>query len=85
MSADSNWSFIPLSEFEPPAEPVTGEVQRGLRRFWNSLRKQKSVTPTKSKGELESPSQKRLDWLIPAPNWDQMCQDYLEESLISWL
>lgn len=85
MSADSSWSFIPLSEFKPPAEPVVVEVQRGLRRLWHFLRTQKNGVPKNLEDDLESPSQKRLDWLIPAPNWDQMCQDYLEESLTAWL
>jgi hypothetical protein len=69
------WEFIPLKEYEKPAEPVREAARSRAKAFWDRIRQNKPALPPPSiQVELRTFPQEVLDTIAPAPTWEVACR-----------
>lgn len=64
------WEYIPLSEHDVPAAPVAELANRGLRKFWHRVRRDRGK-PSEPFPEIAHQSTVEIfNALFAAPDWD---------------
>lgn len=66
-------SFVPMSEYNLPAEPVSLTVKKGINIFRRIFHRaeEETVSPLKKGDELRKMSDWMLDRIAPEPDWDE--------------
>lgn len=77
--------FVTLDKYIRPAEATAEAARTGLKALWNRIRHSKTTSePIDIHAELRSISQEMLDWVSPAPTWEE-AKESLLSSIQEWI
>lgn len=77
------WRAIRLDDHHPPSEPPTEAVRLGVRTWWRQFIRRQRPYPAlpDQPPELTSAPANLLNYLLPRPDWNQLCSPMLASAL----
>ena len=82
------WRFIALSDYDPPNEPAGETVRNTLHNLWERLyvrTHEDNVQDELEQDTLHAVPSGLLEWIAPAPTWEEHCIEAVDKALYTWL